>query len=392
MSTLKTTHPLTLFILLWLAGSGTRMTLLATPPLLPLLEQTFRLSELQVGWLTSIPSILFAMAVLLGSYIIAKIGSTQTVMWGLFIAGIGSAARTLSLDQSALFAATMVMSLGIAIMHPALVSLVRDWLADHVVLATAVYTNGLFFGAVLPVLLTEQTLLSQLGSWQAAINVWSGLTLLIAAAFCFKSRTEPKPSQTKTVEWKPNFADPFLWKVGLIAGSTTAIYFTSNFFIPLYLKSNHQEQHLSLLLTALNLCQIPASLLGMKLGARFACQRSSYLCIAMVLLTGLIGLLSSNLSIQVVSSGMIGFGAALSLTLILSLPGLLYPNHQVNQSASTLLVICYSWSAIIPSVGGYLAEYTQNVFVAFYVLMGCALLVLALSWIEKKPFPKVAQI
>ena len=46
--------------LLWLAGIGLRITILAVPPVIPLIRPYLGMSETQVGILTGLPPVLFA--------------------------------------------------------------------------------------------------------------------------------------------------------------------------------------------------------------------------------------------------------------------------------------------------------------------------------------------
>jgi MFS transporter, CP family, cyanate transporter len=49
-------------LLLWLAGNALRLTILATPPVIPLLHDDFRLSQTEIGILTGLVPVLFAIA------------------------------------------------------------------------------------------------------------------------------------------------------------------------------------------------------------------------------------------------------------------------------------------------------------------------------------------
>jgi hypothetical protein len=70
----------------------------------------------------------------------------------------------------ALYAATIVMGAGIAIMQPALPPLVRQWLPKRVSFATALYTNGLLVGETLAVMLTIPVVLPLAdNSWRWAL-------------------------------------------------------------------------------------------------------------------------------------------------------------------------------------------------------------------------------
>src|SRR5262249_15258487 len=118
--------------LLWLGGVGLRLSILAVPPGLLLIQADLRLSGAQVGGLSGLPLILFAIAALPGSLLIARFGALATLASGLLIAGVASGLRGAVLDVLVFYAATVVMSAGIAIMQPALPPLVRRWLPRHV--------------------------------------------------------------------------------------------------------------------------------------------------------------------------------------------------------------------------------------------------------------------
>jgi CP family cyanate transporter-like MFS transporter len=114
-------------MLLWLAGVGLRLTILAVPPVLAMIRDDFALSATEVGLLSSIPPALFAIAALAGSLLVARLGVTTALVGGLLLVAIGSALRGLATDFAILFATTIVMSAGIAIMQPIMPAAVRLW-------------------------------------------------------------------------------------------------------------------------------------------------------------------------------------------------------------------------------------------------------------------------
>jgi len=146
-------------LLLWLAGIGLRITILAVPPVIPLIRLDLEISETQVGILTGLPPVLFACTAVLGSLLIARFGALMTLLAGLFITAAGSALRGAAPEILTLYAATIVTGFGVAIMHPSLPPLVRAWLPRRIGFGTAVFTNGLLVGEILPVALTIPVLL-----------------------------------------------------------------------------------------------------------------------------------------------------------------------------------------------------------------------------------------
>src|SRR5690348_15583625 len=134
-------HSLTIaLLLLWLAGIGLRLTILAVPPVLAMIRDEFALSATEVALLSSIPPALFAIAALAGSLLVARLGVNTALVGGLLLVAAGSALRGLSTDFAILFATTIVMSAGIAIMQPIMPAAVRQWTAARIGLGTAIYT------------------------------------------------------------------------------------------------------------------------------------------------------------------------------------------------------------------------------------------------------------
>ncbi|HKX08448.1 MAG TPA: hypothetical protein VJN67_09660, partial [Stellaceae bacterium] len=79
--------------LLWLAGINLRLTILALPPVLPLVHRDLDLSEKLVAALTGLPVLLFAIVVLPGSLLIARVGARRALLTGIVLTALGSAAR-----------------------------------------------------------------------------------------------------------------------------------------------------------------------------------------------------------------------------------------------------------------------------------------------------------
>ncbi len=118
------------------------------PPVIAMIRDEFALSATAVGLLSSIPPALFAIAALAGSLLVARLGVRAALVGGLTLVAAGSALRGLSTNYVILFATTIVMSVGVAIMQPIMPTTVRQWLPRRIGLGTAVYTNGLLVGEV----------------------------------------------------------------------------------------------------------------------------------------------------------------------------------------------------------------------------------------------------
>src|SRR5699024_10157298 len=151
---------------------------------------------------------------------------------------------------------------GVAVMQVTMPSAVRDWVPGRIAFATAVYTNGLLIGEVLPVALTLPLVLPLVGTWQAGFEVWSVPVVSIAAVLAgCAPRGATSGAAPVRRRWWPNWRDLLIWRPGLMLGTVNAIYCATNAFIPDYLRAHGDGDWISAALTGLNAGQLPASAL-----------------------------------------------------------------------------------------------------------------------------------
>src|SRR5438552_6899063 len=113
--------------MLWLGGIDLRLTMLAVPPLIPLIHRELHLDEKAVGALVSGPVLLLAIAAVPGSLLIAKLGIRGALVTGLGAIALFGALRGFGPSAPVLFSATFLMGVGVAVTQPAFPALVREW-------------------------------------------------------------------------------------------------------------------------------------------------------------------------------------------------------------------------------------------------------------------------
>ena len=64
-------------------GADLRLTVLAVPPVLPLIHCEFALSERAIGALSGLPPLLFGLAAIPGALVIAKLGARRAAIAAL---------------------------------------------------------------------------------------------------------------------------------------------------------------------------------------------------------------------------------------------------------------------------------------------------------------------
>ena len=141
----------TSFGLLWICGVSLRLTVLSVPPVISLIQRDLNLSGTEIGLLSGMPVVVFAIFAAPGSIVVARMGVRGALVCGLLIAAAGTLLRIGAANAWQLYLTTMLMSVGIAIMQPSMAAAVREWAPERSAFGTAVYTNGLIMGEIIPV-------------------------------------------------------------------------------------------------------------------------------------------------------------------------------------------------------------------------------------------------
>jgi MFS transporter, CP family, cyanate transporter len=370
-------------MLLWLSGAGLRLTLLAVPPVIPLIHRDLALSETAIGTLGSLPPLLFACAAIPGSLLIARLGAVRTLVIGLVLTGLASAARGLADDVAALFLATILMSAGVAVMQPALPPVVRLWLPQRIGFATAVYTNGLLMAEIIAVAATLPVILPLAGgSWRLSFALWSLpllATAILVQTLAPRTAAPSAASALRLRRWWPDWHDPLIWRLAFLLGSINTVYFGTNTFLPDFLHAQGRPDLIGPALSALNGGQIPASLLMLVCAGKLVRRHAAYIAAGAMLLASILGMIFLPGAWIVFCAGTLGFATAVGLVLLLALPPLLSPSEDVHRVLAGMFTVSYPCAVIFPILGGYGWDATGIPALAFAPVVLASLAVIALS-------------
>jgi MFS transporter, CP family, cyanate transporter len=342
--------------LLWLAGVALRLTLLAVPPVIPMIQRDLQLSGTEIGILSGLPPVLFGAAALPGSVLIGRFGALSTLIAGLIVTAIASALRGAFLNVWALYAATVLMSAGVAIMQPALPPLVRQWLPQRVTFATAVFTNGLLVGEVIAVMLTIPVVLPLVnGSWRGALAAWGLPVFLIAVAFVVlapQSTAHRVPAPISSSLPRTSWRSKQIWQLGFVFGSVNSVYFCTNAFLPGHLEAAGRVDLIGIALTALNFGQLPMSLVLLAISTRFERRALPFVLSGAFMLVCLAGVVMTAGAWTIVFAAGIGAICAIILTLGFALPPLLTAPSDVARMSAAMFTISYSEGLVVSVLSG----------------------------------------
>jgi CP family cyanate transporter-like MFS transporter len=357
-----------------------RLTILAVPPVIPLIHDELRLNATQIGILTGLPSMLFAIAAVPGSLLIARLGVRTALVIGLAITAVGGALRGAIPDVAWLYAMTIAMGSGVAVMQVTMPPTVRAWFPGRIGFATAVYTNGLIIGEILPVALMFLVLPLVGGSWQRGFVVWSVPVAAIAVlVLTLAPKPAGPPASAPRRRWWPDWNDPLIWRLGIMLGTINATYFATNAFLPDYLRTNGQSDWISASLTGLNGGQLPASALLLAVAGRLERKAWPYVVCGLLCVFATAGIVFGSGVLVVASATLQGFAASAILILILALPPLLSAPDDVHRVTAAMFTISYSCAVIVPVISGLAWDVSGIASLAFAPIAICGIILVVLA-------------
>jgi len=380
--------------LLWLVGMSTRITILAVPPVIPLIREDLRMTETEVGLLVGLPVLTWALAAIPGSLLIARLGATFTLAAGLAVTGLAAAGRGAAPDVWALYAATMLMGCGIAVMQPALPTLVREWVPHRIGLGTAVSSNGMMVGVAVGPALTIPFVLPLLDqSWRLTFVWWAAPVVALALVFPLLA---PRLTEVTSSEigiprlWWPDWKNPLIWLLGLTFGANNALYYGTNAFLPDYLASSGRADLIGAALGFMNGSQFVASILLLATADRLQNRVWPYLVFGPTALLGVAGVMLGDGWWVVAAAALVGFSLSVTFVVTLALPPVLSPPGDVHRMSAAMFTVSFSCAVIVPIICGALWDLTGLPWTAFLLLLMCPVLLTILG-ITLSSHPTAAQ-
>jgi CP family cyanate transporter-like MFS transporter len=367
--------------LLWLAGNDLRLTILAVPPVLPIIHADLQLDEKGVAALSGLPVLLLGLAAVPGALLIARVGARNALIVGLTLIGFSSGLRGLGPSIPMLFAMTFAMGAGVSISQPTMPSLVRQWFHEPraIARATGFWSNGLLVGELLAASLSLSVVLPLVGSWERTFAVWAVPILLTAVIIALTTRGEPRPKELARVQGMPDWRSARMWRLGIFQSAASMVYFGANTFIPDYLHATNQANLVGIALASLNGMQVPASfVIGFVPLTVLARRQTSYVVGIGILLALGVALLFPGVPL-VLAAGVLGFCAAYILVLSFALPALVAPPAEVARLSGGTFAISYSTAFLVTLISGAIWDATRVEASAFLPALGGALIVLTLG-------------
>lgn len=158
-----------------------RGPIVAVAPIAGEISDDLSLSAAQVGLLTSVPVLCFALMTPFASLLVGKAGANLATTIAILGVGVGSIVRSAG-DTGALLVGTILMGAFITIGNVVIPVIIRrDISSSRIGIVTGAYTSALNVGSMITTLATVP--LAGVLGWRGALLAWLGFVVLAASAW-----------------------------------------------------------------------------------------------------------------------------------------------------------------------------------------------------------------
>jgi CP family cyanate transporter-like MFS transporter len=377
-----------LLFALVLVAANLRLAFASVAPVLETIRQDLGLGSATLSLLTTVPVLCMSGFALVAPRIGEWVGAGRGVLSALVLIGLATALRAAGgTGAIALFAATLLVGLGVAVAQSLVPAVVKRGFPRRAALVTGLYTFSINVGAVLAAGATVPLRDFFGGSWPAALASWA-LPVMPAAALWWLATggggvddvgaDAPGVSGVAgALPWTSGRA----WLVALFFGGTSSLYWaTLTWLAPLYQDQGFAEQRAGLLLTTFVLAQTAATLAVPALADRSEDRRPWLaLCLAAIV-AGFTAVALAPLAAPWAWAVVLGAGVGGLVPLALTLPLDNAPDADAAGRLSAMaFFVGYLLAALAPLAVGVLRDATGSFVVPVLALAAIGAVMLTAS-------------
>ena len=356
--------------LLWLAGIDLRLTLLAVPPVIPLIHRDLHLNESGIAALSNLPVLVLAGSSVFGALLTTRLGARRAMVVGLWVIALSSALRGVGPSIAMLFA----RDAGDGHRHrddPAGVSVARAR-----VVRRAHRAGHRDLGERAAVRRGDQRVADD------PVHLAAGRRLVGAqlrrvehprrrhrARARLRARSATDGAHRANGTWLPDFRDRRVWLLGVFQSAASMTYFGANTFLPDFLHATGQGGLVGASLAALNIGQLPASIAVGFIPMRILGRRATSLLVAALIVAALAGVVLFGGAVAVAAAALLGLTGAYVLTMSFALPALIAPPAQIARLAAGTFTLGYAISFVMTLLSGAAWDATHAPAAAFVPML-----------------------
>lgn len=338
-----------------------RVTFTGVSPLLEMIRESFDLTSTQIGILTTLPLLAFAVISSQAAGVSRRLGIERSLFGAMLVICLGICLRSAG-SVSLLYIGTAVIGCGIALGNVLLPSLIKRDFPHQVPRLTGAYSLTMGIAAALGSLAVAPLALSDFG-WQGALlflMIFPVCALLLWAPQ-LRNHAAGQIGRGQIFQPQKIWRSALAWQITLFLGLNSLIYYIIVGWLPAILLSlGYSQSEAGSLHGVLQLASaLPGLLLGLVL-SRFNDQQNISVAVSVLCILGGLGLwlLPAIATLWVV---ILGFGCGASMILGLTLIGLRTQSaHQAAALSGMAQTFGYLLASFGPPLIGKLHDMTHS--------------------------------
>lgn len=377
---LKRTSPLLFAVIAFIVGLNLRPILASVGPLFSVLQREAGLTATQFSLLTTLPVAMMGLAALCGPWLLARIGAVRGIMLGLFILLVACSLRGFSTSLAGLMSTALLGGASIGTIQALMPALIKKAYTQTASTIMSLFSTGIMAGAAVAAASAEP-----LFSWltlKPALAI-AGVLALLALMLWLPLVKQPQGEQTahESVTLSSSRTRLLLLFFGVGTGAYTLVL---AWLPPLYIQAGWSARSSGYMLAWLTLTEVAAGFAVSALIGKFPDRRVPLITVLLLLLAGLLCLVFSPGTTQVLSTLLlgIGIGALFPLSLIVTFDHARTP-AQAGKLLSKVQGGGYMIAALMPLVAGIVRDSSVSLTSAWLVMSAGVVLLIAIAFTFK---------
>lgn len=374
-----------LFLLLGilLISANLRAPLTSVGSLVPVIRDSLGVSNSVIGTITTVPLLAFAIVSPFAPKLAHKFGLERTIFVSMIILLIGTVLRSVT-GVGTLFIGTALIGIAIAFGNVLIPGMVKMSFPLRVGAITGLYAVIMnVFGALASGVSVPLANIDPFG-WQGALAVWGIVTVIALFIWAPQLKRPTKMPVAEENEKKTNMWGSFTaWQVTLFMGLQSLMYYTVLTWLPDILQaSGYSESIAGWLLSLQLLALIPMTFIIPIIAGKMDNQKILGALTGILFMLGIIGLMSTNFYILLLSVILLGIGCGTGFSLSMMFFTLRTKNVT---EASDLSGMAQSFGYLLAALGPVLIGLFQDLFhswtMPLFILLICGAIILIVGFL-----------
>ena len=372
-----------LLIGILLISANLRAPLTSVGSLVPIIRDSLGVSNSVIGTITTVPLLAFAIVSPFAPKLAHRFGLERTIFVSMIILLIGTVLRYVT-GVGTLFIGTALIGIAISFGNVLIPGMVKMSFPLRVGAITGLYAVIMnVFGALASGVSVPLANIDPFG-WQGALAVWGVVTVIALFIWAPQLKNPTKMPVAEEDQKKTNMWASFTaWQVTLFMGLQSLMYYTVLTWLPDILQASGYSESIAGWLLSLQLfALIPMTFIIPIIAGKMNNQKLLGALTGIVFILGIIGLMSSNFYILLISVILLGIGCGTGFSLSMMFFTLRTKNVT---EASDLSGMAQSFGYLLAALGPVLIGLLQDLFhswtMPLILLLICGVIILIVGFL-----------